>query len=291
MISKNWRGEGAQGEKLQSIFIVNPALDELDEGEGLVNDMFSTHPPIESRIGILLNMAHLDEKTLEENLKDFKRISPVASPEVSVEDESLPKKWFVFLDQKWAGPFLPEELKNLPGMTPEQWVRPDGATAVRHAYEEEPLMSLFGAQKTDAAQLTCPHCKTPIGEISYEGAPAYKCSYCEGIFVEYDKITRILIRSDMEFSQETVRLAETIMESKKNMTQGLTKVALSNPWVLDCPKCGTGGKMRRQFFVYSYPVEIDRCVSCGGVWFDKQELEVLQYIYEHKEKFFDGNDF
>ncbi|MFZ5801070.1 MAG: zf-TFIIB domain-containing protein, partial [Candidatus Omnitrophota bacterium] len=38
------------------------------------------------------------------------------------------------------------------------------------------------------------------------------------------------------------------------------------------------------FFVYSYPVEIDRCYYCAGVWFDKSELEVLQYIYQHKEK-------
>jgi Zn-finger nucleic acid-binding protein len=49
--------------------------------------------------------------------------------------------------------------------------------------------------------------------------------------------------------------------------------------------------MRRQFFVYSYPVEIDRCIYCEGVWLDAQELEVLQYLYEHKEEFFDGEHF
>ena len=75
LISKHWRGSGAQGERLESIFILNPRFNKLDEGEGSLSDIFSTHPPVNKRIDILLKMAHLDAKTLEESLKNFKKTS------------------------------------------------------------------------------------------------------------------------------------------------------------------------------------------------------------------------
>lgn len=40
-----------------------------------------------------------------------------------------------------------------------------------------------------------------------------------------------------------------------------------------CPKCGG----RLQPVVYA-GVEIDRCVNCGGLWFDRQEVEQLREI-------------
>lgn len=289
LISRGWHGEGVEGEKLQSIFIVNPVQNKLDDAEGLAPDMFSTHPPIKSRIDILINMAHMDEKTLEENLKNFKRVSPVAKAEFTSEEPSESQKWSIFIDQKWLGPFSLEELSKLDGFKPDQWIKLEGQeSSVKHAYEDRALMALF-RQGSEDAKWDCPHCKTPLTETIYEGAPVYKCSYCEGVFVEADKISRILIRQDKEFSDETIRIAQGILKEREKFVTGLTKGNLANTWILDCPR--DKNKMRRQFFVYSYPVEIDRCATCAGVWFDKQELEILQYIYEHKEQYFDGNGF
>lgn len=288
LISRGWRGEGVEGDKLQSIFIVNPSPSELDESEGLFSDVFSTHPPIKNRIDILINMAHMDEKTLEENLKNFKRVSPVAKAEFTSEEPSESQKWSIFIDQKWLGPFSLGELSQLDGFKPDQWIKLEGQESVKHAYEDKALMRLF-RQGSEDGKWDCPHCKTPLDETIYEGAPVHKCSYCEGVFVEPDKISRILIRQDKEFSEEAIRVAQAILKQREKFVNGLTKANLENAWILDCPK--EKNKMRRQFFVYSYPVEIDRCVSCGGIWFDCQELEILQYIYEHKEQYFDGNGF
>jgi len=293
LISRGWRGAGMQGEKMQSIFIMNPDPDQLDEKEGMFADMFSTHPPIKKRIGILLNMAHMDEKTLEENLKNFKRASPVAKAEYNLTDGSDVKKWFIFMNQQWAGPYLLGDMKTLPGLMPDLWIRCDGDKAVKHLYEDKDLLALFSDQeKGDAAKAKagcCPHCQTSLDDVSYEGVPIQKCSYCQGLFVEDGKISRILIRQDRDFSEEALKLAETVMKEKELFTEGLKKAKFQNTWVLTCSRCGRN--MRRQFFVYSYPVEIDRCIYCGGVWFDRLELEILQYIYEHKERFFDGRDF
>ncbi len=289
LISRKWRGMGAEGEYLASIFIMNPRPGYFDERQGVAANWFSTHPPIQERIRILADMGHCDPRTLEENLKKFQWVSPVAKPIVETqEDKPAEKKWMVFnKEQKWEGPFGLEELGRLSFLTPDSWICPHGEQSVRHAYESEALMPLFGGEaKAEEGACPCPHCHTGLTEINYEGAPAMRCSYCEGIFVAQEAISRILIRRDMTFSEEVVRLAEAATKQKDLFQKGRTRYQLENPFILTCPKCHS--KMRRQFFVYSYPVEIDRCVSCSGLWFDKQELEVLQYIYEHKDKFFDG---
>ncbi|MFH0876954.1 MAG: zinc metalloprotease HtpX [Candidatus Omnitrophota bacterium] len=290
LISRGWRGEGQIGDRMQSIFIMNPASSELDERQGVFPDMFSTHPPVERRIDILLNMAHSDVKTLQESMNNFKRVSPVAQAEFSTEDVSGPKQWFVFSNQKWLGPFDPEALSKVEGLKPDHWVLPVGEKAVRHLYEDESLLKIF-RKDTDSAVGKCPHCKTSLSEVNYEGTPVLKCVHCAGVFVSSDKISRILIRQDKTFSQEVLRLAKVAMdtESRKVTHKKIKEKKAWRGWVLDCPKCGE--KMRRQFFVYSYPIEIDRCVTCEGIWFDATELEILQYIYEHRDKFFDGTSF
>jgi len=294
LISRNWRGLGAEGEYLESIFIMNPRPSYLDEKQGPTANWFSTHPPVENRIRILADMGHCDARTLEENLKKSVWVSPVAKPVVNAEKEKDPdqdKQWMVFNQkQEWEGPFGLGALGRLTFLTPDSWICPHGEQSVRHAFEHSALMPLFGGEaKAEAGEHPCPHCHTVLSEINYEGAPAMRCSYCEGIFIGSQTVSRVLIRRDMTFSDDVVRLAEAAVKQKDLFQKGRKRAKAGNPFVLVCPECGN--KMRRQFFVYSYPVEIDRCVKCRGLWFDKQELEVLQYIYEHKDKFFDGKGF
>lgn len=287
LISNGWRGEGASGDKMPSIFIVNPVSNSLDEREGFFSDIFSTHPPVRNRVAVLADMAHLDGKTLQENLKNFKRVSPVAVSEYSAEDEGVDKKWYVFLNQAWAGPYTRDVLKEMEGFKPDQWVRFENETGVRRAYEDKDLLALFNQDRD--LKYCCPSCRVVLEKIFYEGTPLLKCPYCAGVFVEYQKISRVLIRTDKVFDDKIQRLAEMAVEQKKGLYVGPDGYRNKNAWIYTCPKCAR--KMHRQFFVYSYPIEIDRCPFCGGVWFDKMELEILQYIYEHKEKFFDGANF
>ncbi len=65
LISKNWRGSGFIGRGIEMLCIVNPQVNSLDESEGWLADMMSTHPPLRKRIGILLDMAHASMSWLE----------------------------------------------------------------------------------------------------------------------------------------------------------------------------------------------------------------------------------
>jgi Zn-finger nucleic acid-binding protein len=49
---------------------------------------------------------------------------------------------------------------------------------------------------------------------------------------------------------------------------------------LPCPKCKN--PMHRGFYSLNYLVEVDRCSGCGVTWFDRDELEMLQCMIEHR---------
>jgi len=283
LIAEKWNGSSTKGENIESIFIVSPRHNALDENLSFVSDLFATHPPITKRIDILLNMAHLDEKTLAENIAHMVRVSPVAKAEYKDKSSAKDKRWFVFKRNQWQGPFLLAELKELEGLLPADWIRIEGQDSVHEAFNDDEVSRLFGNKDADKGEFCpCPRCHANLSEIIYEGVAILKCDYCEGAFVDHNKISRVLVRIDKTFLQETIDLAATISKTKLK-PESLKRIPSKDDWALDCPRCHK--KMRRQFFVYSYPIEIDRCFSCDADWFDKQELEVLQCLYQNKDKF------
>jgi len=279
LISRKWHSQSGASDSLQSIFIINPQPNQLDEKESLLADLFSTHPPIKKRVGMLLALAHLDEKSLEESLKNFIRVSPIAKPVFSMEDSFRPEnRWLFMQDGVWKGPFSFDELVKMNGLIPTQWFKIEGKEEVGMAYDYPQLKELFEKDQQDFKG-NCPNCKVGLDEFNYEGVPVLNCSYCGGYFVDHYKINRILVRQDNEPSEEIKHLAKIVADEKDKIMRRNYK----NPqFILYCPVCKKC-KMSRQFFVYSYPVEIDRCTACSGVWFDKTELEVLQYIHDNKE--------
>ena len=279
LISQKLHSQCGAQDSMQSIFIISPQPNSFDEKESLLANLFSTHPPIKNRVGMLLAMAHLDEKSLDENLKNFVRVSPVAKPVFSLEtNRPSSGKWSFMRDGVWNGPFSFDELNKISGILPTQWFRAEGAEQVGMAFDFPELMDLFG-KNLPGSKGICPNCKVALQEFSYEGVPVLRCNYCEGYFVDHYKINRLLIRQDYAPSPELERLAKLVVESRDKMMLRNYKNAR---FVIECPLCKKS-KMSRQFFVYSYPVEIDRCTACSGVWFDKTELEVLQYIHDNKE--------
>lgn len=285
LISRGWKGEGDQGEFLQSIFIMNPRYDEFDERQGLVAELFSTHPPVRKRVAVLLVMAHMSEHALEESLRNFRRASPVAQSLFAADTITAQKQWKILVNGQWEGPFGIEALRGRTDIVPEQWVQVWGEHRVKAAYEDADLKALFW--KADAAPQSglCPNCMVPLGDYHYEGAPVKQCRYCSGIFAAGDVISRVLVRRDYVPAPEIIRMAELVLQAKDRIFVKKDAAALKNAWVLHCPQCGR--QMLRQFFVQSYPVEVDRCSFCNASWFDRDELETLQYLYEHKEKLYE----
>jgi Zn-finger nucleic acid-binding protein len=40
--------------------------------------------------------------------------------------------------------------------------------------------------------------------------------------------------------------------------------------------------MLRSFYSLAWLIEVDRCSNCGIMWFDRDELQMLQCLVEHR---------
>ena len=115
-------------------------------------------------------------------------------------------------------------------------------------------------------------------EMDYEGVSILECVGCHGIFVSEDHLLTILNRKQVTFS-EGIRHLARVFQSQPLVDS--KNVILNLKDALVCPQCRfTQGKMRRMFFNAYYPVEIDKCPGCGMMWFDQDELEILQCLFE-----------
>ena len=301
-IAYHWRGTGLSGEEIEAIFIVNPNFSELDEQSGLLADLFSTHPPVEQRLKILMDMAHVDVKALEESYQKSKNKPRQTIPETQeniLPQDSLPSKenfnssaneWLVYERGQWLGPFNFLQIQNLEGLTPETWVKKKNGQ-ISPAYEDPEIHKMLQdhcVEKNNLSrniQVQCPRCHLPFIEIYYEGFPILKCYHCQGVLVHEKEVQRIIIREIVGFPERVLRVSRLIAASPRRLEQN-NKLKLASLYF--CPRCSDPKpKMIRMFYTLAYPVEIDKCLLCGFIWFDRDELEILQCLIEeciHKDQ-------
>lgn len=280
-ISRNWRGSGDIGDGLESLFIMNPRAEELDEREGLLADLFSTHPPIGKRIEILLAMAHSEIRVLEEKRRAKERLKKARRA-----PRELPSgrgSWYAHdKEGNWKGPYTLPQLVALSWFRPTSWVYQKGKEKAERAFRN-PLLSKMLAKRImgkATGNRRCPRCNQCLLEKEYEGTTVYHCIFCGGKFLESDKVVRILMREEKVFPERVLELAkEMVGKNVKRYTIQRWKELPKEFPQLKCPSCLK--EMRRTFYSLAYPIEVDRCYGCQATWFDKDELEILQCAIEN----------
>lgn len=285
IISRGWRGVGVIPDSFSPIFIMSPDFKVFDETEGFLPGLLSTHPPVKERLHVLLDMAHADLQSLKSRVKEREK-TPVK--EVPVAYEIPPgnsvKNWLFYKDGSWQGPLGIEDLISS-GLNPASWVSNIKEQLIRQAKESPELTDALKGNIPGPAkeENICPKCNQPLSEILYEGAPVMKCHYCGGILAARDVVSRILARENYSFPKEVSQAAEKLSmeyltDSQPNFFQVTDQFT--------CPKCKNS--MARGFLSYGLPVTIDKCSRCGNIWFDGQELEMVQYLTE-KNRYFIEN--
>lgn len=273
-----WRGAGLTAQELEAIFIVNPQFAARDEGEGLGADLFATHPPIKKRIQILLDMAHQDVATLEKDVDKQSHKPRTAVPETAANQA----KWMVNKDGVWQGPFELVQMATFGWIKPDTWIKRAGDDQVKMASDDSDLLGCFNKETGSVNFYICPRCKLPCNRVMYEGVEAGKCAFCNGVFIEENDVTRVIMREDVGFSPRVIKIAEGLKGDGKSM---IPQKILADPNALfECPRCPQHPKMLKMPYTSVYPLEINKCIYCGLIWFDKDELEVLQYLIEEATK-------
>jgi len=275
-IATHWRGAGYGGEYLAPIFILRPEHKQMDEQENTVATLFSTHPPVAKRLQVLLEMAHASMDLLSQELKKDRPIkteTELALPMVH---------FYVQHENEWKGPFSHIQMQTLDWLRPDTLVRIGGKKDAIAAQDIPSLHAFFSTcdQPIRKIRRLCPDCREWLVLQEYEGLYAWRCAFCNGMFVEAKKLPRIFVRKEKGFSKRIQRIARLIFnETKKNHPH--MKIILGTAHPRQCPKCGKA--MAHKFYSYAYHVEIDECAKCGAFWFDVDELEILQCLIEMGE--------
>lgn len=278
-IGYRWRGSGLAAEELESIFIVNPAYSAVDERTGWFADLFSTHPPLQKRLEVLLGMAHANLEAVIQTVERAANRPRSPVPGTGSGLASAGPQWMVYRNGLWEGPLGLARLLTLEGLQSETWIQRIGAPDIKMAYEDQDIMRAFNNTQTGAYR--CPQCGIFLTTVIYEGVEIDECSFCRGVLVAEQDIARIILRREVGFSEGVMRLAQKMREQAK-IGQGNQGTLLRDPRILlACPRCPQGkGRMMRMFYTEAYRVEIDKCLGCGSIWFDKDELELLQCLIE-----------
>ncbi|MGQ9673746.1 MAG: M48 family metalloprotease [Candidatus Aminicenantales bacterium] len=283
------------------LFIVAPGL--TGESDGFFSRLFNSHPPLMKRVKLLARMARLEpahiirqvweeEKqrteartvlTIEGERRRDLRTQPENGPTIEEKEE---KAWLIQdKEGKWQGPFTRDELFDRDDFTLSTLVqnRSEGIKAqarefpqIRLALERPGKKILLDPSKKGL----CPRCHEPLIEIFYEGVAIKACPACGGKLVQASRIERILLRREFTFSDALIQKARTFQEQfllnpikkqreKEREARGLT-----------CPTCGY--RLSARPYNYQYFVPVDKCLNCGEIWFDADELEMLQVLIEKK---------
>lgn len=247
IIDGRWKGAGMPGENMEAIFISNPRKSSLEQSTNFLADMFTTHPPVNKRIAVLLDMAHATEQDLEISMKKAERRYATLNPE------------------------------------PQHQVPKDPLQPLRGALGPI-MMPLPGAMGCVAAGVIlkdhCPRCHVPLKAETYENVPILKCPTCEGVLGKELDILQIVHTREEKFDERIVQMGQLIRRQVKPLRQNPFDTVFDEKSVV-CPSCvDKSNPMHRRFVSPQFPLEVDKCRSCKRTWFDKDELQVLQYLYE-----------
>jgi len=277
MLSHRWKGIGHIGVGIEMLCIMNTSDSILDESDGWFADLMSTHPPVNKRIKILLQMAHTG-------------ISALTGQTDGDENKKLNKKpsnMFYAIDNKyqWQGPFTMMELAVLPWLSADTWISNNGdvpAKASQIPLSDILLKRRFTSDAEDASDYLCPSCRNPLIVKTYEKTKIYQCRFCGGSLVDDVKLPRIIVRKDVKYSERIYGLSRTTLSENqlKILARNNNNPAKLNMNYIYCPKCKS--RMNRTFYSMAYLVELDRCSYCGISWFENDELEILQCMIDNR---------
>jgi len=278
------------GDSLQTLFIVNPALSFWDKGEGVFSELFSTHPAISKRIETLLSMAHRTKEDLQKAQKELQaqEEEELKERQKQYQTDNAPSGLWMAKNEKggWLGPFNLQTLTSFEWVNPQTMVKQVGQTAFLPLLQLPLYVKMMEKdhqqRKMDVTHI-CPACSGELQDIKYEHITILKCQQCEGSILDENQIGAILHRKEEKFDERIQGMAQALLkEPQINNNQSLIFQESDRQYC--CGKCkDQPKKWRKCLFNRYYHIEIDKCMTCGKVWFDKDELEVMQCIFEIRD--------
>ena len=282
------------------LFIVPPESTG-GESDGFFARMFNSHPPLMRRIRLLANMLKTRPARIIQEVWEIQKKREKARTLVSSREETIPKEasstaqpeerpeeegkvWSV-QDRRgnWEGPY------SLDGLLSSRSFFP--LAKVKNLQEEIEARAREFPQIRDAIRKIrkrlfidpgkknkCPRCGIPLKDGYYEGVPIKICPQCGGKLVNSNFKERIITRKELKFSGHLIRKAREFKENFMQRPFQIKKIAFEKAEKISCPNCGS--RMVPRPYSLHYVIPVDKCMACDKVWFDADELEILQILIE-----------
>jgi Zn-dependent protease with chaperone function/Zn-finger nucleic acid-binding protein len=290
------------------LFIVRP--DSRDTPDNLLGRIFSSHPPLMKRLGALAAMVrkkpeaviesvwaeerareqargvlHSYEELEKEQLELFPAAKEAPGPPLPEEEARV---WLLAGagEETWEGPFTVAELLCRPRFSPVMRVKntQEGVTARAREFPQVRLALQRLARKKPLApgrENLCPRCKLPLAEAFYEGVAIRVCGRCRGRLVDAASVDRIVARREVAFSEPLHEKARRFRDRVVRNPLKRQKIEDALGPAVPCPACGY--RMVARPYNYQYFVPVDKCLSCSKIWFDADEIEILQILIEDRK--------
>ncbi|TRZ87581.1 hypothetical protein D4R89_09430 [bacterium] len=293
------------------LFIVAPESPNIPDG--FFGRLFNSHPPLMKRIEALAAMAgkkpdriirdvwegRQNREKAREILHSFEEMTVKAGPTATGPEEkpeaAAPeapgtgetKAWSVrSAGGGWEGPMTTSELISRPGFSSMTVVKnsQEGVEAKAREFPQVRLALRDAGRKRPVDpghENKCPRCRVPLAETFYEGVAVKLCPRCRGKLVDEGMMDRVIARKEVAFSEGLIRKAMDFKERFLSQPVKTRKISESRPPdPPSCPACGYAMKARP--YSYSYFIPVDKCLSCHKIWFDADELEILQVLIENR---------
>ena len=114
----------------------------------------------------------------------------------------------------------------------------------------------------------CPVCHVALSQMLLEKKlPAYRCPRCEGIWIASNEYLAWL-------RSQPASMVDDIM-----IDDVLPLPVVDNRQAILCPECG---HFLRRFKIWpDITFHVERCGGCNGIWFDRNEWDVLKHHNLH----------
>jgi len=232
-----------------------------------------THPPLEARIRTLLGIAHVSPA-------EFERQAAQAGEHFERREHWAPAP----APAAQPAPLVPASPTTSPltSAPPLAAVAAPLGVLLDATLGEQPGAPRRPAEAAPApADMSCPACGAGLVRVPYEGIDIVACDTCGGRLVSTAQVGKLLARREAGFSEEQQRIADLVTASGDHLRRAAVLArGHSGTALVGCPRCEA--PMMRRHYSYEHAVEIDHCVRCDLLWFEKDELEALQILVERQ---------
>jgi Zn-dependent protease with chaperone function/Zn-finger nucleic acid-binding protein len=269
--------------------------------DGFFSRLFNSHPPLMRRIRLLADMVPTKPAKIIQEVWDIHksrekaRLILHAQEEIQLQTGDRPKPehgieeegriWMIQSSGgRWEGPKSLRELIHLDSFNPNQWIRniQEGLEApamefpqIRNALKNPSRTEKFRPSKKNR----CPRCGVPLHDTFYEGVAVKICPDCGGKLIDSAVMERVIARREVTFSDQLKKKAQEFEESFLLDPILRKKIHADKSPKISCPNCGS--RMMPRPYNYQYVIPVDKCLVCHKIWFDSDELEILQILIEH----------